>query len=278
MISLISKVPFLFRRWIGVAFLYLILFFVSNLAYSDSNTLLALSAMQIENDPVINLMTSKKSHRIDQVRYTEGMLSGYKVISTLTGIGEANAAIVTALLVSRFHPAAVIFTGVAGALQDNINYGDVVIATRVFSDSFGRYTSRGPRFPGLLAGPIRRMPAPLVYTPDKNLLMVAKSIKKPHDFQIHFGQVATTQHFPFDKAEDDKLRRDKVLAISMEDSGVMRACWLFQTPCLVIRAISDNIYKHQQYTHQKAKMAANNAAIVLAGLIRNMGTKMHRSM
>ncbi len=51
----------------------------------------------------------------------------------LTGKGNHPAAVLTERAITEFSPVAVIFAGVAGALQAHVALGDVVIATHVYA-------------------------------------------------------------------------------------------------------------------------------------------------
>lgn len=235
-------------------------------AYSEQPYLI-LSAMKKEYLPVVAKINHKSAGLFHGIHYVKGEINKTPVIATYTGIGSVNAGIVTAILINQFHPKAVIFSGVAGGLQHNINVGSVVVATKVLSVVFGQYTLHGPNFDGLPKNPIRNAVPPLNYFPSKSLLKKAKASAKQTAFKLHFGPIASDQHFPFSKANDALLEKTNIDAVAMEDIGIAHACWLYKTPFLIIRGISDNIAKHQLYTQKSAKMAAQHAAHFLSVLL-----------
>ena len=110
--------------------------------------------------------------------------------------------------------------------------------------------------------PIHNQPMPLVFKMNSNLLNQAKKNKAQSNMNIYFGPIATDQHFPFDHHNDVLLEKNHILAVDMEDNGVAQACWLYYTPLIIIRAISDNIINKIPYTQKTAKLAARNAANV----------------
>jgi nucleoside phosphorylase len=61
---------------------------------------------------------------------------------TGSGMGKANAAIVTTLLADRFGCSTIVFSGVAGGLDSALSIGDVVVADRVIQHNAGDPTDR----------------------------------------------------------------------------------------------------------------------------------------
>ena len=57
-----------------------------------------------------------------------GRLHGLPVVLTVSRIGKVSAAMTAATLIERFDAGAIVFTGVAGALADQVQVGDVVVA------------------------------------------------------------------------------------------------------------------------------------------------------
>lgn len=59
-----------------------------------------------------------------------GELGGHKVVMTLSGISMVNAAMVTQALTDNFRIDRIVFSGIAGGVNPNLNIGDVVIPAR----------------------------------------------------------------------------------------------------------------------------------------------------
>jgi len=59
-----------------------------------------------------------------------GVLSGHKVVLTLSGISMVNAAMVTQALIDNFRIERIVFSGIAGGVNPNLSIGDVVIPVR----------------------------------------------------------------------------------------------------------------------------------------------------
>src|SRR6266540_4560392 len=59
--------------------------------------------------------------------------SSCRVAVGLTGRGNTSAAVVAERAIATFRPKALFFTGIAGALHDDLALGDVVFATKVYA-------------------------------------------------------------------------------------------------------------------------------------------------
>ena len=63
--------------------------------------------------------------------FYEGTLEGKKVVVVRSGIGKVNAGMCTQILADIFGVEAVINTGIAGSLNNDVNIGDIVLSTDV---------------------------------------------------------------------------------------------------------------------------------------------------
>ena len=61
--------------------------------------------------------------------FYKGTLAGKEVVVVKCGVGKVNAAICTQILVSVFGVSALVNTGVAGSLNNDINICDIVVST-----------------------------------------------------------------------------------------------------------------------------------------------------
>ena len=65
------------------------------------------------------------------VEYHKGMLAGKQVVVCCAGMGKANAAATTQVLITKFGAEKIIFSGIAGNMTSKIGIGDVVIGKTV---------------------------------------------------------------------------------------------------------------------------------------------------
>ena len=65
------------------------------------------------------------------VEYHKGTLAGKEVVVCCAGMGKANAAATTQVLITKFGAEKIIFSGIAGNMTSKIGIGDVVIGKTV---------------------------------------------------------------------------------------------------------------------------------------------------
>ena len=94
------------------------------------------------------------------VEYHKGTLAGKQVVVCCAGMGKANAAATTQVLITKFCAEKIIFSGIAGNMTSKIGIGDVVIGkTVLYHDAQLDMICQNPPFlkeytgdPALIAG------------------------------------------------------------------------------------------------------------------------------
>ena len=66
-----------------------------------------------------------------RLKFYFGIYEGVEVVSVFCGVGKVNAAIAAQLLISVFEVTHIVLTGVAGALNRQLEIGDIVISSEV---------------------------------------------------------------------------------------------------------------------------------------------------
>jgi adenosylhomocysteine nucleosidase len=210
-----------------------------------------LGAIGPEVHPFTEQFSEVDLRKIEGLEFAVGRLKGRRVVVGLTGVGAVNAAAAATLLIEHFHPAAVIFTGIAGGLNPDLKPGDVVIAEKTVHHDLGTLTPKGLEYRGvrsLLTGDRN----PVFFPADPELLKAALAAKervKLHPIhaiegertpRIVTGIVATGGLFVAQPAKREELRKAlRADAVEMEGAAVAQICWQSRVPCLVIRCLSD---------------------------------------
>ncbi len=103
------------------------------LAKDDTGLLDKKPRLAIESafGPELQLMLGQTKNKTTYVlngrTYTTGKLRGVDVIEALSGVSMVNAAADTQLLLDHFNVTHLIFSGIAGGVNPNLNIGDVVV-------------------------------------------------------------------------------------------------------------------------------------------------------
>ena len=210
--------------------------------------------------------------------FREGTLNGRQVVVGRSPAGKVNAAIVATVLIGHFKPAALFFSGTAGAVDPTLRPGDVVIGTSVAQHDVGLQTPNSIKRRGLRNAVSGEMDPILMPAPEALLATARRSIsgltlpalttnEGDRIPRVVEGVIVTGDVFLADATRRDELRSSLgATAIEMEGAAVVQACRQFSVSCLVVRSITDRadgqaLSSYQQYI---APASENAAAVVVA--------------
>ncbi|HKL98615.1 MAG TPA: 5'-methylthioadenosine/S-adenosylhomocysteine nucleosidase, partial [Mobilitalea sp.] len=88
-----------------------------------------IGAMEEEVNIIKSRMEEVVIKELASMKFNEGTIDGKQVVVVHSGIGKVNAAICSQILVDIYHIDAVINTGVAGSLRNEIDIADIVLST-----------------------------------------------------------------------------------------------------------------------------------------------------
>ncbi len=95
-----------------------------------------IGAMDVEVAHLKKVMTIESTLKKCSMEFCEGTLEGLDVVVVRCGIGKINAALCTQILVDDFNVDAVLNTGIAGSLNNDIEVGDMVVSENVVHHDF----------------------------------------------------------------------------------------------------------------------------------------------
>lgn len=120
-------------------------------AASASKTSLApvgiISAVGVEQAPILAEMHVTKSVHLDGYVFYVGTIDKKPVVDAFGGEIDESSELASYLLISHFHPRAMLFSGTAGAQAAPINVGDVVVSGFVADKSNIHYELGGYQIP-----------------------------------------------------------------------------------------------------------------------------------
>ncbi|MFC8518372.1 tetratricopeptide repeat protein [Streptomyces sp. NPDC057257] len=243
-------------------------------------TALVLCALGLEYQ-AIRLYLCELETRVHQMgtRYEVGRIKGtpWLVAIALTGPGNVGTAALAERSVAAFKPAVLIFSGVAGALKDDLCLGDVVVATRIDAYHGGRATEDFRARP--VTWPVsHRLEQVARHTALSgswtSLLPEEEQIPAPavHLSPIAAGEVvvASRNSAVYRYLE---LHYNDAVAIEMESAGLANAAHLNDAlPTLVVRGISDMADSRKSSADRSGwqHRAARNAAAFTLSLISSL--------
>ncbi|AIF43353.1 5'-methylthioadenosine/S-adenosylhomocysteine nucleosidase [Virgibacillus sp. SK37] len=220
-------------------------------------------------DEEIALLVSKTSEKeevlIANCVFIKGKIDEKEVVILKSGIGKVNAAMATTILHEKFNPSHIINTGSAGGFSNKLEVGDIVISTEVvhhdvdvtaFNYAYGQV-------PGM----------PAMFSVDAEL--AAKAIAAVQTLPISYEQgiIATGDSF-MDDAERVAWVKGKfpsMIAAEMEAAAIAQVCHQYNTPFVIIRALSDIAGKESSISFDTfLQKAAENAANLILSMLKTL--------
>lgn len=213
-------------------------------------------------------------------RFITGHLDGRSTVLVEAGIGKVNAAVVATVLLHRFTARGLLFSGVAGGLDPDLQVGDVVIADRLIQHDYGALTAGRlkPYQPGV--PPLPGFDDRFGYGLDPALRAKVAAVLAGLDLSPlpgtarqpawGFGTVLTGDHFlNCATTRADLAARFQAQAVEMEGAALAQVAEKFGVPLVVVRALSDlaGADSHLDFP-SFARNAAANAALIIRRIIQ----------
>ncbi len=204
-----------------------------------------------------------KEISVSRLVFFEGNIGGTNVVAVKSGVGKVNAALCAQNLIIRFGVTHIINTGIAGAMGGNLKIFDMVVSSdAVYHDmeavAFGYKPTEIPQMK------CSAFPA------DRKLIEIAKTAfenaNKISGRKILEGRIATGDQFIADKESKIRIREIcSPLCCEMEGAAIAHACYLNNTPYIVLRCISDmaDDTVEATYSFNEDDAAKESASVVL---------------
>jgi adenosylhomocysteine nucleosidase len=242
--------------------------------------LAVLGAVTSEVTLLQSMLAEVRSQEIEGIQFISGRIGTERVVLAWTGVGKVNAAMTTTLLLEHFHPTRVIFTGIAGGVDPNLEPGDIVIAKQTAYHDMGTLWGQGIEYGGVKSR-MTGEPNPVFFPADPVLLTAAEQAAKSMTFgsvglqtgqrtpRVVVGTVVTGDVFVASKEKSAELARDLgACAVEMEGAAVAQLCYQRDIGCLVIRSISDKADRSAVMDKQLFyTMAAKNSAGLVVRIV-----------
>ncbi len=262
--------------WVFLCFTGVVL---SSSCISSRSVVGIVGAMDEEINQILPEIKQKKVQQHLGLTFTKGKLEGKKVVVAKCGIGKVNTAMVLTMLIDRYNPDAILFTGIAGGVNSDLSPGDVIMGEGVTYHDMGyQYPTGFEDMP--TTNPIDGTKNPLTFMSDSELLRSARQATEGLTLQTPDGQkaeilqglIVSGDLFVADKDKKNWLaRRYHADAVEMEGAAIGQICYQLGIPFLVIRSISDSAddaasIDFGQFIDQSAK----NSAMLVKAIVREM--------
>ena len=193
-----------------------------------------MGAMDCEIEAYLEAMTHVEEYSDRYFHFYTGTLEDWPIVLSKSGVGKVVSTMVAQALIERYHPAFLLFSGIAGAFNPDYQIGDVILADDLVQHDMD------VRPLGFERGQIAYTDIRFIQS-DRSLLALAEGCQLD-GHRIHTGRILTGDQFI---AHEEKAARAYLTeelkgdAVEMEGASVALACHLLGVPFLVVRTISD---------------------------------------
>ena len=227
-----------------------------------------IGAMEPEVEYLISIMDDKEVSTFSEMNFYSGKIHGKDVTVVQCGMGKVNAGICANLLINHFNVKAIINTGVAGSLSNELDIGDIVVSTDAVQHDFD-------------VSPIGFEKGEIPYTgkysfPADNYLVeladyvIANCIT---DVNHMTGRVCTGDQFVNTTEQKETITGNfGGLCCEMEGGAIAQVCYLNDTPFVIIRAVSDKADGTSPGDYEEfMKKAAKRSSMIVELMIETYG-------
>lgn len=221
-------------------------------------------AMQEELNEILNIMEEKKEREIYNVIFYEGKINKSNIVVVKCGVGKVNAARTTQILIDKFKVEYIINLGSAGALDSNLNIGDIVIAEKLVQHDFDITAFEHEK--GYITGVGDYILC------DNNLIAKFKDAAnnlKDRNYKIDTGTIASGDIFCTEVKMKEKIfSKFNAKCVEMEGAAIAQVCYLDNIPFIVVRSISDSPNGNNAVVFDEfIQLASKRCALILKKLL-----------
>ena len=191
-----------------------------------------LCAMREELEPILEKVEIKEVIEYGRNKFYKAKFNNMDLILAYSKIGKVNSATTATIMIEKFGAEKILFSGVAGAIDEDLKIGDLVIADKTCQHDVD-LTVFGYE-PGYI-------PESKVYFEcDKNLNLIAKKVAEKMNVRLKEGIIASGDQFVHSKERKEWIKKTfNAIAIEMEGGAVGCVAWTLNIPFFMLRAISD---------------------------------------
>lgn len=192
-----------------------------------------IGAMEEEVAALKDLMMIEEEKHIHQIKFYIGKISNKDVVLMQGGIGKVNAAYATTILMEHYPIEFLINIGSAGGLSLEEEVGDVVIASEVSHHDFDCTVF------GRAYGEVPDMP--VAFKASQTHMEIVANCLKDLGINYHIGLIVSGDQFISQQSQVDSIKEHfpSAIAAEMEAASVAQIAYLYNTPFVILRSLSD---------------------------------------
>ena len=221
-----------------------------------------IGAMDAEVQLLTERMTDIREEKVGYARYFLGKMHGKECVVGRCGVGKVHAAMCAQSMILKYAPRAIVNIGVAGALQDGLKIGDIVVAWAAVQHDMDTTPVGDPM--GLISG-INMVYIPTDEQVTRRLLAAAEAI----GYTPVQANVATGDQFVASLEKKYALAdMFGAAACDMEGGAIAQVCYEMQVPFGEYRCISDETHDTGREYLLNMQDAARNSARLICEFVK----------
>jgi adenosylhomocysteine/aminodeoxyfutalosine nucleosidase len=224
-----------------------------------------MGAMPEEIEPIIAKLDNVNIVSYGANKYYEGSYNGQEVVVAYSKIGKVFATLTATILLEKFGCDRLLFSGVAGAINDALKIGDLIVAKSLCQHDLD-ITAFGH--------PFGYVPEGAVYIEtDQSLRDTAKDVALQKGLTLKEGIIATGDQFVANEERKNWIGSTfDADALEMEGASVAVVCDALNVPFFILRAISDSAdmdasFSFDEFLESSAKISAD----FILGMVEELG-------
>lgn len=223
-----------------------------------------MGAMEEEIEPLLAYFDNVQVVEFAKNRYYEVEYNGLNIVVAYSKIGKVFASLTAATLIEKFGCDTLLFSGVAGGINPELNIGDLIIADKLCQHDLD-ITAFGHPYGYVPGGNV------FVET-SKELNAIAKIVAQENNIKVIEGTIATGDQFVHSNERKTFIENNfNADALEMEGASVAVVCDALNVPCFILRAISDTADMDAGFDFDEfLKSSAKNSADYLIKIINKL--------
>lgn len=235
-----------------------------------------MGAMEVELDLISKDMVVEKVDTIATKIYRSGKIYGVPCVMARAGVGKVGSAQTAQLMITQYGVDAMIFTGVAGGINPQLDIGDIVVSSNVVHHDFGQilpdsfisFDTMGFFADSVLVG------LALQAANNVELQAIPEEMRgEDEEPKIILGRVATGDQFISSEAKrvwiEETFNAD---CVEMEGAAVAQICAVNDVPFVIIRSLSDLANEKAEVDFEAFVLyAAENSSLLVKEMLKLIG-------
>jgi adenosylhomocysteine/aminodeoxyfutalosine nucleosidase len=191
-----------------------------------------MGAMPEEIAPILEKVGTYTTTHYAQNIFYECSYHGHELVVAYSKIGKVFSTLTAAMMIEKFRAEVLLFSGVAGGINPDLNIGDLIVATALCQHDLDITAFGHPH--GFVPEGAQFIKA------EEDLIAIANRVATEMKVTLKEGIIATGDQFVHSQERKNWIEETfNADALEMEGTSVAVVCEALGVPFLILRAISD---------------------------------------